>query len=91
MLGPIDRRCDATCDDCGEPCALSLLSAGMRARIVKFVCGHGDACRLRVLGVFEGTPVTIVDGRSGMVLDVRGTRVAIAASLAAAIIGIPIR
>jgi len=79
------------CDECDEPCALTLLPAGIRARIVRFACAHGDASRLRVLGVFEGTPVRIVDDRCGVVLDVRGTRVAIAASLAVAIIGIPIR
>jgi Fe2+ transport system protein FeoA len=84
-------RCEVPCCDvCAEPCALNRLPAGVRAVVVKILCPHGEASRLRILGLFEGTPVTIVDDRVGMVLDVRGTRVAIGASLAAAIIGIPV-
>lgn len=82
-------RCD-DCDACAEPCALSRLPAGIRATVVKMLCPHADAARLRILGVFEGSAVTIVDDRVGVVLDVRGTRVAIGASLAAAIIGVPL-
>lgn len=84
-------RCETPCcDTCAEPCALTHLPTGVRAMVVKILCPHGEASRLRVLGLFEGTPVTIVDDRVGLVLDVRGTRVAIAASLAAGILGVPL-
>ena len=40
-------------------------------------CPALDAARLRTLGVYEGARVGIVDTRSGMLLDVRGARLAL--------------
>lgn len=75
---------------CSKPCPLSKLPSGIRAVVVRIACSSHDANRLRVLGMFEGTPITIVDDRVGVVLDVRGARLAISASIAAAIIGLPL-
>ncbi len=79
--------CDAACQ---APCALASLPVGVRAVIVRIACPHDDIGRLRVLGVFEGAPVTVVDRRSGVLLDVRGSRLALATSLAAAILAVPV-
>ena len=52
-------------------------------------CPLADATRLRVLGVFEGAHVSIVDRRGGLLLDVRGSRLAIDPRVAATIIAMP--
>ncbi|MFY7923848.1 MAG: FeoA domain-containing protein, partial [Gemmatimonas sp.] len=43
------------------------------------------ACRLRALGLCEGTAVYIIDARDSMLLEVRGTRLALGAALTAGI------
>lgn len=48
-------------------------------------CPAHDAQRLRTLGLFEGACVGVIDTRSGMVLDVRGARLALGREIAAAI------
>lgn len=48
-------------------------------------CGSDEACRLRALGLCEGTSVSVIDARHAMVLDVRGTRLAIGSALTAGI------
>jgi Fe2+ transport system protein FeoA len=53
-------------------------------------CASPDACRLRSLGVFEGARITVVDGRNGMLLDVRGSRLALGAALASSITVLPL-
>lgn len=40
-------------------------------------CAAADACRLRALGVYEGARVVVVDARNGLLLDVRGSRLAV--------------
>lgn len=60
-----------------ESCPLGACPAGTEATIVCVACPALDAHHLRTLGVFEGTRVGIVDARRGMVLDVRGSRLAI--------------
>ena len=50
--------------------ALAMLPAGVRVRIVRLACAQTDADRLRVLGLFEGAQVRIVDRGSGLLLDV---------------------
>lgn len=66
------------------------LSVGTRARIVRFDCEHSDSCRLRTLGVFEGSCVRIVDRRHGILLDVCGSRLALDSAIAMSIIASPI-
>jgi Fe2+ transport system protein FeoA len=63
--------------------ALTLLPAGTRVRIVRLACAQTDANRLRVLGLFEGAQVRIVDRGSGLLLDVCGARLAVGQTLAA--------
>jgi Fe2+ transport system protein FeoA len=40
-----------------------------------------DACQLRVLGMCEGADVHVIDSQHGMLLDVRGTRLALGAMI----------
>jgi Fe2+ transport system protein FeoA len=58
--------------------------------IVGVNCSASDACRLRALGVYEGARVDVVDSRNGLLLQVRGSRIALGAAVAAAIAVIPI-
>lgn len=53
-------------------------------------CDEREACRLRILGLFEGASVTVLDAREGLLLDVRGSRLALAAALAAAVLVRPL-
>jgi Fe2+ transport system protein FeoA len=70
-------------DDSPTLCALAVLPAGVRVRVIRLACAHADAQRLRVLGLFEGANVRIVDRGSGLLLDVCGARLAVGRSLAA--------
>ncbi len=65
-----------------DACPLGACRAGSRATIVCIACPAHDAERLRTLGVFEGVLVGVVDTRSGMVLDVRGSRLAVGMAVA---------
>jgi len=66
-------------------CALGTCPVGLRATVLCLACPAHDAQRLRALGLFEGACVGVIDTRSGMVLDVRGTRLALGREIAAAI------
>lgn len=70
---PTFGRVPSACDSC----PLGACPSGTRATIVCVACPALDAQHLRTLGLFEGTRVGIVDSRSGMVLDVRGSRLAL--------------
>jgi Fe2+ transport system protein FeoA len=70
---------------CDTSCPLAACAPGRRATIVCLGCPANDAQRLRTLGVFEGADVGVVATRSGIVLDVRGSRLALGAALAALI------
>lgn len=65
--------------------ALSTCRAGIGAMVLEVRCGDQEACRLRALGLCEGAHVNVVDARHAMLLDVRGTRIAIGRALSAAI------
>jgi Fe2+ transport system protein FeoA len=80
---------------CGADCVVAscqLLECGRghKAVVVRVDCDSSDACRLRALGVYEGARVDVVDSRNGLLLQVRGSRIALAASVAAAIAVIPV-
>lgn len=62
---------------CSAFCSLSACLIGSEAMVLHVRCASPDACRLRSLGVFEGARITVVDGRNGMLLDVRGSRLAL--------------
>lgn len=66
-------------------CPLAACAPGARATVLALCCGHADACRLRALGFSEGTQVDVVDARHAMLLDVRGTRIALGRALTAGI------
>ena len=77
-----DERCGA--------CPLAACAAGCRAAVVAMECDHGEAHRLRGLGLFEGSCVRVLDSRNGMLLEVKGARLALGQALAAAIKVLPL-
>jgi Fe2+ transport system protein FeoA len=66
-------------------CTLGACPVGLQATVLCLACPAHDAQRLRALGLFEGARVGVLDTRSGMVLDVRGTRLALGREIAASI------
>ena len=76
--------------ECVGVCTLAACTIGRQAMVVKVRCPAADACRLRALGVFEGARVVVLDSRSGMLLDVRGSRLALDAQVAASITVLPL-
>ncbi|HET9012458.1 MAG TPA: FeoA family protein [Gemmatimonadaceae bacterium] len=60
-----------------DSCPLGACRPGLQATVLCIACHALDAERLRSLGLFEGARVGVVDTRSGMLLDVRGSRLAI--------------
>jgi Fe2+ transport system protein FeoA len=62
-------------------CALAACTPGSRATVVDIACSADEGCRLRALGLYEGSKVCVVDSRHCMVLDVRGTRLALGKAL----------
>lgn len=73
-----------------ESCALMACTTGRRAVVVSVGCDGAEACRLRAMGIYEGARVSVVDSRNGLLLQVRGARLAIGAAVAAAITVIPL-
>lgn len=53
-------------------------------------CDREEARRLRNLGLYEGACVTVLDSQHGLLLEVRGARLALGAALAAAITVLPL-
>jgi ferrous iron transport protein A len=66
-------------------CALSACRPGSQATVVDIGCASDEACRLRALGVCEGASISVIDARHCMVLDVRGTRLALGKALTSGI------
>ena len=66
-------------------CTLGACPVGLQATVLCLACPAHDAQRLRALGLFEGASVGVVDTRSGMVLEVCGSRLALGREIAAAI------
>lgn len=66
-------------------CALNACRAGTRVTVVDIECSGDEACRLRALGFCEGTSVNVIDTRDAMLLEVRGTRLALGSALTAGI------
>ena len=63
-------------------CPLVDSEAGEQATVVAIACADHDACRLRAMGVYEGATVSVVDKRHCLLVDVRGTRLALGSDLA---------
>lgn len=53
-------------------------------------CEGCEAERLRNLGLFEGACVRVLESQDGLLLDVRGSRVAVGAALASVITVLPL-
>lgn len=73
-----------------DSCPLGVCAAGCQATVLGISCPAIDAQRLRSLGIFEGARVGIIDTRSGMVLDVRGSRLALGWEIVAGITVCPV-
>ena len=87
---PAALRCDAAPAACSGICSLVACVNGGSAVVVQVSCPAADACRLRALGVYEGARVVVVDARNGLLLDVRGSRLALGTALAASITVLPV-
>lgn len=66
----------------GCSCPLLDSEAGRPATVVAIACGEQDACRLRAMGVYEGATVSVINKRHCLLVDVRGTRLALGSDLA---------
>jgi Fe2+ transport system protein FeoA len=71
-------------------CPLAHCVRGSRAAVLRMDCEGGEACRLRNLGLYEGACVRVVDMQDGLVLEIRGARVALGAALASTITVLPL-
>lgn len=71
-------------------CPLLACARGCRAAVLRMECEGGEARQLRHLGLYEGAHVTVLDAQDGLVLDVRGARLAVGAALAASITVLPL-
>lgn len=58
-------------------CALANCAPGSQATVVGLGCSPDEGCRLRALGLYEGSQVCVVEARHCMLVDVRGTRLAL--------------
>ena len=74
---------------CAE-CPLAACASGCQAAVLRMECDHGEAHRLRGMGLFEGTCVRVLDSRNGMLLEVKGSRLALGQSLASSITVLPL-
>lgn len=79
---PAAARCAA--------CPLAECARGSRAAVLRMDCDGGEGERLRNLGLYEGACVTVLDAQDGLLLEVRGARLAVAAALAATITVLPL-
>jgi Fe2+ transport system protein FeoA len=68
-----------------DQCPLGACATGQRATVVCVACPAHDARRLRTLGVFEGAELAVIGKRSGILLDVRGSRLALDTAIAMAV------
>ncbi|MBX3132263.1 MAG: ferrous iron transport protein A [Gemmatimonadaceae bacterium] len=66
----------------GCSCPLLDSEAGRPATVLAIACADGDACRLRAMGVYEGATVSVINRRHCLLVDVRGTRLALGTDLA---------
>jgi Fe2+ transport system protein FeoA len=78
------RRLPPGADRC-DSCPLAGCPKGLQATVICIACHALDAQRLRSLGLFEGARVGVIDTRNGMVLDVRGARLALGREVVAGI------
>lgn len=88
---PLDIGSPATALDEGRRCRLADCRAGSSATVTGLDgCSADDACRLRALGLCEGSTLGVVAAGHSMILEVRGTRLALGRSITAAVTVRPI-
>ena len=88
---PVVESFAASATRAPQACRLGDCRAGASATVVSLGCGENEACRLRELGLMEGASVNIVDARHCMLLDVRGSRLALSPAITAGITVLPTR
>jgi Fe2+ transport system protein FeoA len=71
-------------------CPLAACANGCSAAVLRMECDDTEAHRLRGLGLFEGSCVRVLDSRNGMLLEVKGSRLALGRKLADAIHVLPL-
>lgn len=71
-------------------CALAACAMGCQAAVLRMECEGGEAHRLRHLGLFEGACVRVLDSRNGMLLEVKGSKLALGEALASSIRVLPL-
>ncbi|HEX8906804.1 MAG TPA: FeoA family protein [Longimicrobiaceae bacterium] len=71
-------------------CPLAACASGCQAAVLRMECEDHEAHRLRGMGLFEGTCVRVLDSRNGMLLEVKGAKLALGRKLADAIHVIPL-
>lgn len=76
--------------ECRTECPLAACASGCRAAVMRMECEHGEAHRLRGMGLFEGTCVRVLDSRNGMLLEVKGAKLALGEGLARSIRVLPL-
>ena len=74
---------------CAE-CPLAACASGCKAAVLRMECELGEAHRLRGLGLFEGSCVRVIDSRNGMLLEVKGAKLALGEGLARSIQVLPL-
>ena len=79
----------AVAQRCAE-CPLAACASGCKAAVLRMECEHGEAHRLRGMGLFEGSCVRVLDSRNGMLLEVKGSRLALGHALARSIKVLPL-
>jgi Fe2+ transport system protein FeoA len=82
VQAPAAKRCGG--------CALAACAAGCQAAVLQMGCEGEEAERLRQLGLYEGACVKVVDSRNGMLLEVKGARLALGKALASSIRVMPL-
>ena len=58
--------------------------------MIRLVIPTTNAHKLRGMGLFEGSCVQVIDSRNGMLLEVKGARLALGAALARTIKVLPL-
>lgn len=88
---PIVEALSASTSRAPLACRLGDCLKGASATVVSLGCGENEACRLRELGLMEGASISVVDARHCMLLDVRGSRLALSPAITAGITVLPTR
>ncbi|HSU13925.1 FeoA family protein [Longimicrobium sp.] len=70
-------------------CPLAACASGCQAAVLRMECDDHEAHRLRGLGLFEGSCVRVLDSQNGMLLEVKGSKLALGRKLADAITVLP--